>query len=404
MTSKNENSSEPTPEQVSADLTRKRELATARKRDRLARIRDRSERRIEAREIRQVAARDQAAASLERAKLAADIAQSAEARALRVQRTRSLTLLALMPVLAAFAAWSTAGVHAGATAMLEVGDDSAMWWALWLLEPALIGTVAWIILCRARLESSGGKLGDDASRIMWSCLGVSILLNAIGHWPHEWPQGAGALLTHSLGPVGAAMTAHLISIIEKAVTTAAPSEGEGVKSLAELTETTPKSPPGNPREKCAPPALAWVSVPSNARHLPIVDRAQATSKGASEKARRSTGERRKHENSEEGIPSASQGVRTPRVDKGATLPKSLKSASEKSSRALSDAELAELLNTAIADARLTAEPSVSAVQKCLSIGFERAKRVLALREESAETVLPNQLSVVDTTNDEEVAA
>ncbi len=377
-----------TPQEVAAQLQHKRDLAAAHKRDRLARIRERSERSMEEREIRREAARDRAAADLERAKLAADIAQSAEARALRVQRTRTLTLWALMPVLAAFAAWSTAGVHAGATAMIGAGEHTALWWALWLLEPALIGTVAWIILCRARLESSGGRLGEEADRIMWGCLGVSILLNAIGHWPSEWPAGAGALLTHSLGPVGAAMTAHLISIIEKAVTTATPSQGEGVKSLSELTETTHESTSVSAFEqtthKPLPPALQWVSVPPDAWHLPVVARAQTSPKSTTEKPRRSTPGQREHASSKV-TERTQRSSGTPRADKGTTVPRSAKSTAETSSRALSDEDLLALLDTAIADAALSAEPSVSAVQKCLSVGFDRAKRVMALRATQEQT-------------------
>lgn len=205
----------PDPEQLAERLARARRLESARANDRLARRRER----------------------MEHAKFAADIVQSAEARSLRVQATRTLTLWVLLPVFTAFALWSTAGVHAGAAVMTGAALGTVMWWALWGLEPALLGTVAWIILVRARLASAGGALAPEAIRVMWACLSISVVLNAIGHWPDTLSaQGVGSLLVHSLGPIGAAMTAHLIGIIEVSISSARPSDG--AKTLAELSAET----------------------------------------------------------------------------------------------------------------------------------------------------------------------
>lgn len=408
---------ERTPDQIRQTLAAKRERAAARKDDRLERFRDKAQRAMESRAIRQDLTRDRIAADLERAKLAADIAQSAEARALRVQRTRTLTLAALMPVLAAFAGWSTAGVHAGAAAMTGAAPFTAMWWMLWLLEPALIGIVGWVILCRARLESSGGSLPPEANKIMWGCLAVSILLNTVGHWPEEFSGTAvGGLIAHSLGPIGAAMTAHLIGVIEKGIAAARPTEGPGVKTLAELAADRDDSAHRSASERApertqdtAPAAVAVdrsrlperaFEIPAGAVRLTVVrccaptagKKAPAAIEAApgrpAESGRRSMDDQPKHR--------VSKAPSKPRSDKGRKLPKVVTpTAAEASTRALSDADLLARLDQLIAAQELPESASVRRVQTALGCGFERAKRVLSMREERTETIAdPGQLSVV----------
>lgn len=154
----------------------------------------------------------------------ARIRRSGEAVALRLEATRRLVLAVLLPALVCFGAWSTAGVQAGAVAMTHAAAGSPMWWALWALEPALIAIVAVVVLVRVRLL--GAVQGDDAhtirdvltaaERLMWGALAVSLVLNTVGHWP-DTLSGAGALLFHALGPIGAAATVHLIGVLLEGV-------------------------------------------------------------------------------------------------------------------------------------------------------------------------------------------
>lgn len=408
-------------EKIRHDLERRRRRRAARAEDRLRRYRDKARREMDARVIRQDLTQDRTAAALTRAKAAADIAQSAEARALRVQRTRTLTLLVLLPVLAAFGAWSTAGVHAGAAAMTGAEQWGVMWWALWLLEPALIGVVAWVILCRARLESSGGTLPEDADRTMWGCLAVSILLNTVGHWPSELSGAAvGSLLAHSLGPIGAAMTAHLIGVIERGIANARPTEGKGVKTLSELTrehtENTPESVAGESAESVTEtPLRDRFQLPENALQIPAgatrltVVRCSAPSPGkhtpapsrtvgeaASNTARRSTADQDQH-----------QGSKTPakaRADKGRKVPKSATpTAAKPSTRELSDADLLANLDALIASGDVPEGVSVRRAMSALGCGYDRAKRVLATREERSEITVSDHLHAVAATTEENAA-
>src|SRR5690606_40210020 len=112
-----------------------------------------------------------------------EVLQTGEARALRLARTRTVALAALLPVLLAFGAWSAAGVQAGMVTLLSLEPGSVAAAAAWLVEPALIGVVATIILIRARLRSAGGDRDERATRIEWAALTLSILLNCVGHWP-----------------------------------------------------------------------------------------------------------------------------------------------------------------------------------------------------------------------------
>ncbi|MEU3019038.1 hypothetical protein ABZ635_16755 [Nocardiopsis sp. NPDC007018] len=208
---------------------------------RAAARRDRRQRREENRDAHENVSlaelRRRASVSGERARVRSQIMQSAEMRAMRVEKVRRTSLFVLVPVLVAFAAWSTAGVHAGLMHLLSVPAGSPMWWAGWALEPALITIVAGIIVVRAVLRSSGGDLDWRATVAEWAALTVSIALNAAGHWPESGTLTAvAALIAHSIGPLGAALTAWLIGIIDDAVASAQPEkrDGEPVPTLAEL--------------------------------------------------------------------------------------------------------------------------------------------------------------------------
>ncbi|MFE1081735.1 hypothetical protein ACFW31_24635 [Nocardiopsis alba] len=398
-----------TADQIRQDLEARRARRAARKDDRLERARDRARRSMDARSIRQELTRDRTAADLERAKLAADISQSAEARALRVQRTRTLTLAALMPVLVAFAAWSTAGVHAGAAAMTGAAPYTAMWWMLWLLEPALIGIVGWVILCRARLESSGGTLPEEADRIMWGCLAVSILLNTIGHWPSELSGTAvGGLIAHSLGPIGAAMTAHLIGVIEKGITAARPTEGEGVRTLSELTADRDGNASQENTDTVAEPVTVdrsraperALEVPAGAVRLAVVECCRPSPGYARSKAARNT----RRSNSDQREQSGAETPAKPRADKGHKLPKSATpTGGANSTRAVTDADLLERLDSLIESGEVPEGVSVRRAMTVLGCGYERTKRVLAAREERTETTVSDHLSVVTDTTQENAA-
>lgn len=226
-------------------LARIREEA-ARRRDerRLARA-ERRENAAAAKAARREARRDRAeqrrlaelyraaAVSGERARLAVAIRGSVEARRHRVDQVRSATLRIGVPVLAAFGAWSTVGVHQGVTALLGAAPGSPWWWGAWLVEPAIIAVVAGIIVARAVLRASGGDVDWRAHVAHWGALAVSIMLNLAGHWPTAFtgPEVTAAI-AHSVGPLGAATTAWLIGVMDDYVTAARPEEG--ARTLAEL--------------------------------------------------------------------------------------------------------------------------------------------------------------------------
>ena len=227
-------------------LARIREEA-ARRRDerRLARA-ERRENAAAARAARRESRRDRAeqrrlaelyraaAVSGERARLAVAIRGSVEARRHRVDQVRSATLRIGVPVLAAFGAWSTVGVHQGVTALLGAAPGSPWWWGAWLVEPAIIAVVAGIIVARAVLRASGGDVDWRAHVAHWGALAVSILLNLAGHWPTglSGPEVTAAI-AHSVGPLGAATVAWLIGVMDDYVRDAKP-EKDGARTLAEL--------------------------------------------------------------------------------------------------------------------------------------------------------------------------
>ncbi|CAM3939508.1 hypothetical protein [Nocardiopsis rhodophaea] len=158
-----------------------------------------------------------------RARIKAQINESAEARGLRVAAVHHWTLRLGIAIMCVFGVWSTAGVHAGVATLLALASGSVGWWAAWLVEPALTTVVAMIIVVRSVLRTSGGDTDARATRIMWGALSISVVLNAAGDWPGEFSAAAvGALVAHSIGPVGAAGTAHLISVIDDYVACARP--------------------------------------------------------------------------------------------------------------------------------------------------------------------------------------
>ena len=165
-----------------------------------------------------------------RAYLATQIRASAEARALRLSRLMTLVLAVGLPTLLMFGAWSTTGVQAGVAALLDLDRGSAGWWAAWLVEPAIITIVAGIIVATAVLRSAGGDIDARASRIKWGTLAVSIALNGAGvltaGGEHlTWGHALVAVAAHSIGPVGAAVTAYLIGVLVDYITSADPYRG-----------------------------------------------------------------------------------------------------------------------------------------------------------------------------------
>lgn len=193
-------------------------------------IKERRADRAEARALAKLAR--QASVSGARARVAHDLYASGEIRDLRIRKTRKISLAVLIPVLLVFAAWSTIGVHAGVVKLLGVGRGDPMWTGAWFVESAIITIVAGIIIVRAVLRSAGGDLDWRATAIEWGMLSVSIALNLAGAWPDGgFLENAAATIAHSLGPVGAMITAVLISIIDDAVANAKPFEGR--KSLSD---------------------------------------------------------------------------------------------------------------------------------------------------------------------------
>lgn len=254
------------PDELARELQRQRELLDARRADELARLRAeaghgraradvaeesraaelaRAEREAEAAadaELAQMYRQFRTAG--ERTRIRSLMARSGEARALCLEQLRSRNLLILVPLLVGFGIWSTTGVQQGAARLMAVTPHSPVWWVLWGLESLLIGVVCWIIVVRARLSTSGGELSGTAEKIGFGCLGVSIFLNLVaavpaGDGPHVsgWAV-PGAMFAHAIGPVGAAITAHLIGVIDQSISDADPwhdrQTGVAVPRLAEM--------------------------------------------------------------------------------------------------------------------------------------------------------------------------
>jgi hypothetical protein len=207
---------------------------SAAKRQRRERVRDEAEAEALAALYRR------AARSGARARIKSQILGSAEMRALRIAKVRQVALLAGLPVLAAFAAWSTTGAQAGVARLLHLDEKSAAWTASWVVEPALITIVALIIVGRAVLRSSGGKTDWKATVAEWTALGLSLGLNIFGGWFGGW-AGLSTALPHAIGPLGCAGTAFLIGLFDGYVTAARP--WDDAKSLADLGLLPPAAVP-----------------------------------------------------------------------------------------------------------------------------------------------------------------
>jgi len=253
----------------------------ARLRERLHRRESRAQVRAEARARRRARRarqrvdhlRQQALLAGTAARTRYEVLQTGEARALRLARTRTAALAALLPVLLAFGAWSAAGVQAGMVTLLGLEQGSVAAAAAWLVEPALIGVVATVILVRARLRSVGGDLDVRATRVEWAALSLSIGLNCVGHWPDSFGVTAfAALIGHALGPLGAAGTAYLISVVQDGISSADPwhlGDGSPAPSLMGAEEVAAE--PGQSTGVGDRTSFTWpVELPSGARLLPIV--------------------------------------------------------------------------------------------------------------------------------------
>lgn len=415
------------PDELARELERRRELADAHRADELARERAEAGHK----RARADVAEENRLAELARAEREADVhaeaelarmyrefrksgertrirslmARSGEARALRLERLRSRNLAILVPLLIGFGLWSTTGVQQGAARLMSVTKDSPVWWVLWGLEALLIGVVCWIIVVRARLATSGGKLSASAERIGAGCLATSIFLNLVAAVPTG--DGAhvsgwavpGAMFAHAIGPVGAALVAHLIGIIDGSISDADPwhdSDGQEAPRLTAMdlrrpahvpaenapdgdAENTPENGPENASAGLGEvPPITWPIPRGTRTALPVIARptsGNATENGpqtAPKAAARTNGDR-----------DGQQGPRTPRKrrpNKGVPVPEAAKPA-PKTSRDRTDEELQEQLAELLARGEI--EPGVRAVKDALGIGYDRAKRVMAGLAENA---------------------
>ncbi|MGW3771307.1 hypothetical protein [Actinomadura verrucosospora] len=397
------------PEELARELGRERELAAARRADELERARAeaghgraRAEVATESR-LAELARAEREAdvqaeaelarmyrefrASGERTRVRSLMARSGEARALRLERLRSRNLVILVPLLVGFGLWSTTGVQQGAARLMSVTSHSAVWWVLWGLEALLIGVVCWIIVVRARLATSGGKLSASAEKIAVGCLTTSIFLNLVaaipaGDGPHVsgWAV-PGAMFAHAIGPVGAALVAHLIGIIDGSISDADPwhdSDGQEVPRLAAMdlgrpTHVPTENAPEEPSEVLDEiPPIAWPVSRGKRAALPVIARptpGEDSDNGrqdAPKAAARTGGDR-----------DGQQGSKTPRKrrpNKGVPVPEAAKPA-PKTSRDRTDEELQDQLAELLARGEI--EPGVRAVKDALGVGYDRAKRVMA---------------------------
>ncbi|TMQ96813.1 hypothetical protein ETD83_20885 [Actinomadura soli] len=399
------------PEELARELQRQRELAAARRTDELERVRAeaghgraradvaeetrlaelaRTEREADVRAEADLAQMyRQFRASGARTRIKADMARSGEARALRLEWLRTRNLRVLVPVLIGFGIWSTTGVQQGAAKIMDVDKSDPVWWTLWGLEALLIGAVCWIIIARARLAASGGRLASHAERIGFGCLTTSIFLNLIAAVPtgdadvSGWAV-PGAMFAHALGPIGAAVTAHLIGVIDTSISDADPwNEGEGenkrpVPRLAEMDLQPPTvAPARNAPEKDteneaaaehAVPVTVWPVPLGNRPALTVIARPTPvkTGKGTGKSTVRTGGDRDAQPDA--GTP------RRPRPNKGVPVPEAAKPL-PRTSRDRTDTELQEQLAELLARGEI--EPGVRAVKDALGIGYDRAKRIMA---------------------------
>ena len=388
----------------------------ARLRERLQRREERARVRAEAHALRNARrARQRVSRIRQRALLAGEAArtrhavdQSGEARALRLARTRTVALAALLPVLCAFGFWSAAGVQAGMVTLLSLEPDSAAAAAAWLVEPALIGVVAGVILIRARLRSVGGDLDERASRIEWGALSLSILLNCVGHWPNSLDATAfAALAGHALGPIGAAGTAYLISVVQDGIASADPwhlDGGSPAPSLADVeeVEAEPERPESSTGEVDQEPFVWPVALPDGVRLLPLGEVPVTSPVNLTERAEEaptgSTGEPSVNltDDTEEPSPvnltespvnAAQSGSETPSSDPRESKPRLRKRRTRSARRSTSPVnrktveERARELDALIRSGELTEASSVNRVRLALSCSPENARRAIEWRRE-----------------------
>jgi hypothetical protein len=169
-----------------------------------------------------------AATAGERARIAAEIRETGEMRALRIAKVQKISLWIGLVLLIGFGAWSTAGVHDGLVKLLHLQPGSALWWAGWALEPLLITIVAGLIVLRPVLRMSGGDVDVRARRAEVVALGGSLALNLFGGWTQTtggWTESLAQAVAHSVGAIGAAGTAWLIGVVIDYTTSARPWDG-----------------------------------------------------------------------------------------------------------------------------------------------------------------------------------
>ncbi|MEU7978282.1 hypothetical protein AB0B63_07090 [Micromonospora sp. NPDC049081] len=206
-----------------------------------------------------------AARSGERARIRADIQRSAEMRALRVAKVRRYTMLAGLPVMVGFALISTPGVHAGMVNMLNLTAGSVGWATAWFVEPLLIAVATSIIVVKSTLKMSGGSTDWRADVTKWGALLFSVALNMLGGWTGSGDilTAVGEALSHSVGAIGAAVTAWLIGVIVDYASKANPwKDAPRLTDLGLLPTVTVSPVTGEP---VTPPGDAPVAGGSDAR-------------------------------------------------------------------------------------------------------------------------------------------
>lgn len=223
------------------------ETSTSRRRARRERDRDETE------GAELAALYRRAARSGTRARIRADIQRSAEVRALRVAAVRRYALLAGLPLVVGFAAYSTPGVQRGMVTLLGLERQTAGWWAAWAVEPLLIAVAVGIILAKSVLRMSGGETDWRADAAKWGALSFSVALNLLGGWTgqHDRVAALGEALAHSVGAIGAAVVAWLIGVLVDYASKARP--WDDAPRIAELDLTAP--PVTHPLTHPAPPAV-----------------------------------------------------------------------------------------------------------------------------------------------------
>ena len=248
----------------------------------------------------------------------------------------------------------------------------------------------WLRLDEDAAETVRGLL-VAAARMMWGALVVSLVLNTVGHWPADLSlSGAGGLLFHALGPIGAAATVHLIGVLLEAVEAVPIPENETAdtedEEEADASDETASSEPAASIEAPAAPAPTEVAATTVAAPAPV-----------SEEAPRSTADQREEHRPTEPVKA--------RADKGTRVPTAAKPA-PKSVRQMSVDELAARLAELVSDesSPLTNESSINEMATELGCSWKRAKAANQVRTGATEVVLPGQLSVVQDPTEEKTAA